>query len=94
MKKRNSLKPATATRLVRVHSNLVLLGKRKRVHFARAHNEITAMSDDEEETSSGVEDLSPGGDDDDDEEAAVLAARRATADNLPMGGGGGGEWQG
>ena len=70
-KKRYSLKPATATRLVRVHSNLVLLGKRKRVDFARAHNEITAMSDDEEETSSGVEDLSPGGGDDDDDEEGL-----------------------
>ena len=74
-KKRNRLRPENATRLVRVHSNLVLLGKRKHVDFERTHNEINAMSDDDDSASSGADD-----DDDDDDEGGVLAARRATAD--------------
>ena len=76
-KKRNSLRPEKATRLVRVHSNLVLLGKRKHVDFERTHNEINAMSDDDDSASSGA---AAAADDDDDEEGGVLAARRATAD--------------
>ena len=79
---------------MRVHSNLVLLGKRKRVDFGKAHNEITAMSDDEEEMSSGVEDLVSPDDDDDADDAdgdrAALALQRATAENLPLAPG---EWQ-
>lgn len=50
-KKRNALKPEKATALVRVHSNLVLLGKRKHVDFDQAHNELAAGEEEEEEDS-------------------------------------------
>ena len=46
-KKRNRLKAAKATMLVRVHSNLHLIGKRSRSQFDDANTELCAREDED-----------------------------------------------
>ena len=71
-KKRNSLKPSSANALVRVHSNLVLLGKRKRVDFADAHNELAAREESDGESDPDAGEVSDAGAASDDEAAAAI----------------------